>query len=76
MADGGRVMKTTCTTAEAAQLLGLNVRSVQRYIRNGQLEAERQAVGLDWYYVIDGEDLKQFAAKHGISLTTELASDQ
>ncbi len=59
----------TYTTSEAARLLGgLNTRTVQGYIRQGNIKADRKVVGMDFHYVISREEIERFAGKYGIEI--------
>ena len=56
------------TANEAAVRLGVTDRTVRNYISLGKMPAEKQTVGLDWKYMIELDDVIDFARKHSIQL--------
>lgn len=57
------------TTSDVARLLGVAVRTVQGYIWDDRLVAERrQTAGLDWQYIIKRSDLERFIAVHKLPI--------
>jgi excisionase family DNA binding protein len=56
------------TTGEAARRLGVTQRSVQNYVNDGLLRAEKKVAGLDFRWEIEEADLVEFARRHSIPL--------
>ena len=58
------------TAAQAGQRLSVTDRTVLNYINRGLLPAEKVAVGLDWKYMIDANEVEAFAKRQNIPLNS------
>jgi predicted site-specific integrase-resolvase len=64
------------TTTEAGRILGVTNVSIWRYIKQGQLQAQKEQHGLSWQFMIEEKELRRFSNQHQTRFNLDAAQSQ